>query len=272
MPPNITQHNKPRLRRDLILHALSTAYPSTSFHVPPTFSCNLVDLYSRVHDIDMISFMSTAWTKWVAMGEAKGYYEDCCHPQWKKSAEEPIPPLIPCHTAFRNCPHERPSENVMGAMGYYCTDNTTPIVGSLQAELEEDAMIICQAVKHSFQDKTVVYAVTTHPGHHANRDNFGGYCYLNNAALCAKLIQKQLECGKCIIGDNNEIVENYADASCGSSKKKKVRVAVIDIDYHCGNGTSSIFYSDPSVFFTSIHCDPTIEYPFNQGYADQRGK
>ena len=176
--------------------------------------------------------MSTAWTKWVAMGEAKGYYEDCCHPQWKKSTEEPIPPLIPCHTAFRNCPHERPSENVMGAMGYYCTDNMTPIVGSLQAELEEDAMIICQAVKHSFQDKTVVYAVTTHPGHHANRDNFGGYCYLNNAALCAKLMQKQLECGKCIIGDNNEIVENYVDASCGSSKKKKVRVAVIDIDYH----------------------------------------
>jgi acetoin utilization deacetylase AcuC-like enzyme len=267
------RHNKPRLRRDLILHALSTAFPSTTFKVPPSSSCNLVELYTRVHDVEMVSFLSTAWSKWTAMGEAKGYYEECCHPQWKQTEDEPIPPLIPCHAAFRNCPNERPSTNVMGAMGYYCTDNMTPIVASLEKELQEDAMIICHAVKRAFEDSTVVYAITTHPGHHANIDNFGGYCYLNNAALCARLMQRQLENGKCVIGDDNELVENYwktVDES-SSSKRKKCRVAIIDVDYHCGNGTSSIFYSDSSVFFTSIHCDPAIEYPFNQGYADQTG-
>jgi acetoin utilization deacetylase AcuC-like enzyme len=222
----------------------------------------------------MIAFLSSAFSKWKALGEKNGYYEECCHPHWKKTAQEPIPPLIPCHAAFRNDVNERPSENVMGAMGYYCTDNMTPIVGSLLKELEEDAMIICHAVKCAFQDHTVVYAITTHPGHHANRDNFGGYCYLNNAALCARLMQRQLECGKCIIREDGEIVDNYwgsGDNESSSNKKKKCRVAVIDVDYHCGNGTASIFYSDPSIFFTSIHCDPAIEYPFNQGYADQTG-
>jgi acetoin utilization deacetylase AcuC-like enzyme len=160
----------------------------------------------------------------------------------------------------------------MGAMGYYCTDNMTPIVGSLERELQEDATIVCHAVRCAFHENNVVYAVTTHPGHHANRDNFGGYCYLNNAALCARLMQRQLETGKCIVGEDGEIVSNYWGGDSGNSnKKKKCRVAIIDVDYHCGNGTASIFYSDPSIFFTSIHCDPAIEYPFNQGYADQIG-
>ena len=126
------QHNKPRLRRDLILHALSSECPSISFHAISGSSCDLVELYSRVHSIDMIRFLTSAWSKWTAMGKIKGYYEECCHPQWKKSEEEPVPPLIPCHAAFRNCPIERPSENVMGAMRFYCTDNMTPIVGSLR--------------------------------------------------------------------------------------------------------------------------------------------
>lgn len=267
------QHNRPRLRRDIILHALSTTYPSATFKVPDVSPCNLIDLYSRVHDVGMVKFLSTAWSKWTSLGEAKGYYEECCHPQWKKTEEEPIPPLIPCHAAFRNCPNERPSENVMGAMGYYCTDNMTPIVGTLEDELQRDAMIVCNAVEAAFKDNTVVYAITTHPGHHANRDNFGGYCYLNNAALCARLMQRQLECGKCVIGQDRVLVENYwaNDEESVRNKKKKCRVAIIDVDYHCGNGTSSIFYEDSSVFFTSIHCDPSIEYPFNQGYADQTG-
>lgn len=125
-----------------------------------------------------------------------------------------------------------------------------------------------------FEDNTIVYAITTHPGHHANRDNFGECCYLNTAALCARLMQKhQLENVKCVIGDDSHLVENYWQSGNKSSgsKTKKCRVEIIDVDYHCGNGTSSILYSDPSVFFTSIHCDPAIEYPFNQGYADQTG-
>jgi len=49
------------------------------------------------------------------------------------------------------------------------------------------------------------------------------------------------------------------------------KVAVLDVDYHAGNGTISTFYSDPSVLVISIHCDPDYEYPFNAGFADQTG-
>jgi len=43
------------------------------------------------------------------------------------------------------------------------------------------------------------------------------------------------------------------------------------VDYHCGNGTASIFYKDPSVLVVSIHCDPDWDYPFHSGFADETG-
>lgn len=88
------------------------------------------------------------------------------------------------------------------------------------------------------------YAVTTHPGHHASSDSFGGYCYINHAAMAARYLQTEYDFAK---------------------------VAVLDVDYHAGNGTVSIFYCDPSVLTISIHCDPDVEYPFNSGWADQTG-
>ncbi len=78
----------------------------------------------------------------------------------------------------------------------------------------------------------------------AGADFFGGYCFLNNAALAAQQLREQ-------------------DAA---------RVAVLDIDYHHGNGTQAIFYARSDVFFTSIHGDPNTEYPFYLGYADEQGE
>lgn len=242
---DVDRHNKPRLRRSLIISAFFEKYS----HLVQVITANdpssrdLVDLYSSVHDVGMVQFLVDAWSRWEKMGP--NWYDECCQPGWKGHGP---PPFVPCHASFRRDGVERVSSNVMGALGYYCTDGLTPIVESLVTELQEDASIICEAVDFALLKNSVVYAVTTHPGHHSNFDNFGGYCYLNNAALCAKLMQKRL-------------------AGAGNS-----RIAIIDIDYHCGNGTASIFYRDPDVFFTSIHCDPEIEYPFNAGYEDQIGE
>jgi acetoin utilization deacetylase AcuC-like enzyme len=71
----------------------------------------------------------------------------------------------------------------------------------------------------------------------------GGYCYLNNAAIAARWLRDQ-----------------------GAA-----RVAVLDVDYHHGNGTQNIFWSDPSVLFVSLHADPREEYPYFAGHADERG-
>ena len=82
------------------------------------------------------------------------------------------------------------------------------------------------------------------PGHHATVDYCGGYCYLNNSALAA---QSLLDAGRS-------------------------RVAVLDVDYHHGNGTQSIFYGRDDVLTISLHADPDLEYPFFLGYADERGE
>jgi hypothetical protein len=47
------------------------------------------------------------------------------------------------------------------------------------------------------------------------------------------------------------------------------KIAVLDVDYHCGNGTIGVFWNDPSVYVCSIHADPDLEYPYTCGFADQ---
>src|SRR5690606_37358802 len=48
-------------------------------------------------------------------------------------------------------------------------------------------------------------------------------------------------------------------------------VAILDIDFHHGNGTQQIFYERADVLFVSIHADPAHHYPHYLGYADERG-
>ena len=85
--------------------------------------------------------------------------------------------------------------------------------------------------------------LTRPPGHHAGADYFGGYCFLNNSALAAQTLR---------------------DAGAD-------RVAVLDIDYHHGNGTQDIFYARDDVFTLSVHGDPMTEYPFFLGHAGETG-
>jgi acetoin utilization deacetylase AcuC-like enzyme len=87
------------------------------------------------------------------------------------------------------------------------------------------------------------YALVRPPGHHAGPDFHGGFCYTTHAAAAARYLQQADSC----------------------------RVAVLDIDYHHGNGTQEIFYRDPAVLFCSLHADPAQDYPYFWGHADERG-
>jgi acetoin utilization deacetylase AcuC-like enzyme len=79
------------------------------------------------------------------------------------------------------------------------------------------------------------------PGHHAGKDYAGGYCFINNAAVAVHWLSAR---GK---------------------------VALLDVDYHCGNGTQDIFYDRADVLTISIHADPHFEYPYYAGYAEEKG-
>lgn len=77
----------------------------------------------------------------------------------------------------------------------------------------------------------------------AARDLYGGYCFLNNAAIAAQYLR---------------------DAGAA-------RVAILDVDFHHGNGTQDIFYDRADVLYVSLHGDPADAFPYFSGYADETG-
>lgn len=135
------------------------------------------------------------------------------------------------------------TECIVGKLGRYSFDATTPFVeGSWQAIRTAANVALTGADLVAHGDKHA-FAVCRPPGHHATRDYCGGYCYLNNAALAAQLLLD------------------------GGARK----IATLDVDYHHGNGTQSIFYDRNDVLTISLHADPRHEYPFFIGYADETG-
>lgn len=113
-------------------------------------------------------------------------------------------------------------------------DNDTPIVKDIYAQaLESAKTAYCAADKiaHGYE---MSYGICRPPGHHAGKGFLGGYCYLNNAAIAAHTLYQS-----------------------GKSK-----VAVLDIDFHFGNGTADLLLDNPAMFFCSIHCSTDIDYPY----------
>src|SRR5690606_29459483 len=98
------------------------------------------------------------------------------------------------------------------------------------------------AALYAMAGHRTTYALCRPPGHHAEAGLFGGFCYLNSAAIAAEYL-----------------------SSFG-------KVAVLDIDYHHGNGTQSIFYRRSDVLTISLHCDPHNAFPFFTGFEDERGE
>jgi acetoin utilization deacetylase AcuC-like enzyme len=135
------------------------------------------------------------------------------------------------------------TECIAGKLGRYSFDSTTPFVeGSWQA-IRTSANIALTGADLLKSGERQAFALCRPPGHHATVDYCGGYCYLNNTALA---------------------VQSLLDG--GASK-----IVVLDVDYHHGNGTQSIFYERNDVLTISLHADPSLEYPFFLGYADEDG-
>jgi acetoin utilization deacetylase AcuC-like enzyme len=125
-------------------------------------------------------------------------------------------------------------------------DNGSPLsAGTWQAaKAGADAAASAAALLGRRQNERAVFCCSRPPGHHAGPDFMGGYCFLNNAAVAAQALR---------------------DGGAA-------RVAVLDVDYHHGNGTQSIFYGRADVLFVSLHGDPMTEYPFYLGHADETGE
>jgi acetoin utilization deacetylase AcuC-like enzyme len=179
-----------------------------------------------VHSPRYLKFLETAWSQWVAIDPAN-------------AAHDALPSVWPTRS-FRT---DVEPINFAARMGLYSFDAGTPLTSGTWVAARTGAECALSAAQHITQGARAAFALSRPPGHHAGADFFGGYCFLNNAALAAQHLR-------------NSGLE---------------RVAVLDVDYHHGNGTQAIFYERPDVFFASLHGDPRTEYPFFLGHADEIG-
>src|SRR5690606_11300047 len=145
----------------------------------------------------------------------------------------------PARTLRRMIPND-----LHGQLGYYSFDGGAPITAGTWQAAYSAAQVALSAQQEIVNGARSAFALCRPPGHHAAGDVMGGYCYLNNAAIAAQAFLDQ-------------------------GRKK---VAILDVDYHHGNGTQDIFYQRSDVLFASIHGDPAEEFPFFLGYADELGE
>jgi acetoin utilization deacetylase AcuC-like enzyme len=131
----------------------------------------------------------------------------------------------------------------LGRLGYFMFDATCPILEGTWEAAYWSAQCGLTAADLVHSGEPVVYSLCRPPGHHAASDQHGGFCYLNNAAIAAEALRRWT-------GE---------------------RVAILDIDYHHGNGTQEIFYASANVLFCSLHANPDIEYPFFWGGDGENG-
>lgn len=152
---------------------------------------------------------------------------------------QPFPSVWPVRTLRSDV---EPADFV-ARLGLYSMDNETPLVAGTWAAAKAGADAAVSAASFLAAGARAAFCATRPPGHHAGPAFMGGYCFLNNAAIAAQALRSQ-----------------------GSE-----RVAILDVDYHHGNGTQSIFYDRADVLVASVHGDPRTEYPFFLGHADERG-
>ena len=135
-------------------------------------------------------------------------------------------------------------DRIDALMGRHSFDATTPITPQTWAAAYASAQTALAAAAAVLGGERAAFALGRPPGHHAGADYCGGYCHLNTAAIAAQAAR---------------------DAGVE-------RVAILDIDYHHGNGTQDIFWSRGDVFYASVHADPARDYPFYWGHADEMGE
>ncbi|MCX7956277.1 MAG: histone deacetylase [Endomicrobia bacterium] len=107
-------------------------------------------------------------------------------------------------------------------------DLDTPNLPNIFFYAKISANIVLESLKIALNGKKT-FALTRPPGHHATRDQLGGFCYFNNIACAVNWYLKNLD-----------DIENR-------------KVAILDIDVHHGNGTEEIFWKNRNIIFLSIH-------------------
>ncbi len=134
--------------------------------------------------------------------------------------------------------------HIAGRSGYRALDTSTPIVAGTYAAACAAVDVALTATDLVLDGERAAYGLCRPPGHHAARSMYGGYCYFNNAAIAAEAI----------------------------ARRTGEPVAILDVDYHHGNGTEQIFWRRGDVLYVSLHAHPDREYPYFLGWPEETGE
>ena len=213
------------------------------FESPGRAAYVLAALAARGHDLRLPDADAAPWLARVHAPRYLRFLETAWE-QWlardpSNEGVQPFPSVWPVRTLRSDA---EPLDFV-ARLGLYSMDNGTPMVAGTWAAARQAADAAASAAGRVAAGARFAMSAARPPGHHAGPDFMGGYCFLNHAAVAA---------------------ERLREAGCA-------RVAVLDVDYHHGNGTQAIFEARADVLVVNVHGDPRTEYPFYLGHADERG-
>ncbi len=187
-----------------------------------------LDPILAVHDPGLVRLLERAWSDWrAAGGRAREFGPDTF----------PIPGIRSIAGTARE------PRSIVGRLGAWCFDTATPITAGTWTAARSAADVAVSTAAAVLDGEAAAYGLCRPPGHHAGRAYFGGYCYVNNAAIAAQWLVAR-----------------------GAG-----RIGVLDVDFHHGNGTQAIFWDRGDVAYASIHGDPDRVYPYFAGFADETG-
>lgn len=183
-----------------------------------------LDAILRVHRREFVEFLEHAYDEWLALGRTGD--------------------ALPLAWPIRGMRSDRVPVSLDGRLSYYSFDISTPLMAGTWTAVKRAADVALTGAQYLATGRErALFSLCRPPGHHAAADYYGGYCFLNNAAIAAQYLR---------------------DHGAG-------RVAILDVDYHHGNGTQQIFYERADVLYVSLHADPATDFPYFLGHADETG-
>jgi acetoin utilization deacetylase AcuC-like enzyme len=193
------------------------------------------DPITAVHDPGLVRFLEVAWSEVRRQGLPQPFLTADTYPNrqmFEGMSTEAIAALV------------REPEQAAGRAGFWGLDSAAPLVAGTYPAARAAVDVALTTVDLVLGGETMAYGLCRPPGHHAARSMYGGYCFFNNAAIATEAIVR----------------------ATGE------RVAIIDVDYHHGNGSQQIFWRRADVRYVSIHGDPRRAYPYFLGREDETGE
>ncbi|QDC02206.1 histone deacetylase family protein [Mesorhizobium sp. 8] len=161
-------------------------------------------------------------------------------PEWTRRFPDSLEMRPSLH---RNHNLKRLPRDIVGRAGFYLTDSASVLLHDSWPAILASAATALDAARRVLDGEGAAYALCRPPGHHAFADAACGYCFLNNAGLAAAL-----------------------------ARRSGLRVSILDVDVHHGNGAQSLFYRSKDIQTVSVHSDPRDTFPFFTGYPDEIGE